>query len=312
LDRGCRPSRHINPADGLQQPAWKVAALAGDVEPQGRIGVFRIEHACLVEIGKRLGQGAAVEICMSTTEIRGHGFWIEPDRFAGVRDGAVVAALAHIDPGPVGVGNGVSGIEPDRFASVRDGAVVVALAHIVPGPVGVGGEVSRIEPDCFTVVCDGAVVVALVQISPGPVGVGGEVPRIEPDCFTGVRDGAVVVALAHIGPGPVGVGDSVSGIEPDRFAGVRDAAVVVALAHIDPGPVGVGDGAVTFGFSAALDNAPAGRNAAVRIAQCCLAIIPVALTCSEKRTRDHKPWPRPPAAPKSAYLPPLHANREGR
>src|SRR6266540_108927 len=95
----------------------------------------------------------------------------------------------------------------------------------------------------------------------------------ESDHLAQVGDGAVQIALVPVRAGSIIVGLGVLGIEPDRLAVVGDGAVEVALAPVREPPLMVGDGGIFRSFAAALDDARAGGDAAIRIVP--LASIPV-------------------------------------
>src|SRR5215469_8090263 len=48
------PLSRVDLCRGLRKPAGQLTALVHDVEPQRRIGVFRIECACLLDVGQGL------------------------------------------------------------------------------------------------------------------------------------------------------------------------------------------------------------------------------------------------------------------
>src|SRR6516225_2012014 len=77
--------------------------------------------------------------------------------------------------------------------------------------------------------------------------------------------------VLRIEPQVVGLG--VFGIEPDRLAQVSNGAVEIALAFVRERPLVVGDGGIFRTFAAALDDAGAGGDAAIRIVP--LASVPV-------------------------------------
>src|SRR6266446_10228801 len=72
---------------------------------------------------------------------------------------------------------------------------------------------------------------------------------------------------------PVAVGIGELGIEPDCLAKVGNGAVEITLALVRESPLVVGDGGIFRSFTAALDDARAGGDAAIRIVP--LASVPV-------------------------------------
>ena len=78
---------------GFGKLARQVAALVGDVEPERHNGVFRIERACLGEVGDRLGQRSGVHVCNPSSKIGCGILGIEADRLVVVGDREVEVAV---------------------------------------------------------------------------------------------------------------------------------------------------------------------------------------------------------------------------
>src|SRR5262249_56630418 len=105
----------------------------------------------------------------------------------------------------------------------------------------------------------------------------------ESDHLGQVGDGAVEIALVPVRAGSIIVSKAANdrlwmggfelGSEPDRLAVVGDGAVEIALAPVRECALVVRDGGIFRGFAAALDDARASGDAAIRIVP--LASVPV-------------------------------------
>jgi hypothetical protein len=115
--------------------ARNIEAALGNIEPKRVICIFRIEIACLLEIGLRLGKCTAVEISESSAEIGRWIFRIEDDGLAVVAYGVAVVLLVVICGAAVAEGFCILRIEFYRLIVVLDGAVVVVFAPIFDAPI---------------------------------------------------------------------------------------------------------------------------------------------------------------------------------
>src|SRR6516165_349859 len=132
-----RPFCHVDLRRGLGKPARQLAALVHDVEPQRCIGVFRIECACLIDVGQGLGKFARVETQQSASKIGLKKFGAELDCLIIVGDGATDLTLVSVCVAAVAVGNGECGIKPDRLVTFGNRPVVIAFVGISPTAVAV-------------------------------------------------------------------------------------------------------------------------------------------------------------------------------
>ncbi len=250
-DHGRGPSRHVDLRDGLGEAAWKVAASVGDVEPQRRTSRSGVELARPAEIGKRLRQGAAVELRDAPVGVGGRGLGIETDRLVVVGDGGIVLALGAVGAAAVDVSGAELGIDPDRLIVVGDGALEIALS-LVGAATGVV-EGRKVEIDVKRLVV--------------------------------VRDGAVELPFVEVGEAAVGVGVGIIGIQTDGLAVIGDRALAVPLCGIRIATVVEGDGAIVRGIILVLDDARAGGNAASRVPGL-NAIVPIVRAGGPRDTRD--------------------------
>src|SRR5262249_45177398 len=113
--------------------------------------------------------------------------------------------------------------------------------------------------------------------------------------------GALVVPLHLVELGPVLAGVCDPEGESDHLAQVGDGAVEIALAPVRECALVVGDGGIFRGFAAALDDARAGGDAAIRIVP--LASVPVGPARGCGRGCGHKQRSRPDKDPQYAHDP---------
>jgi hypothetical protein len=153
----------------------------------------------------------------------------EPDRLAGIGDGAVDIALGAPDHRAIVVGRGERRIEPDRFVDIRQRTVEVAQCLFGGAAILIGVRVLRADLDRLIVVGKRFCMVALAEPGIAAVVINDAARRADPQRVVEIRDRDVVFALVEIGRTAKVVERDPVAAQPQRLGGIGDHLRIISL-----------------------------------------------------------------------------------